>query len=65
MPTHNYNVVNDPQAYRNQQQAMYDDLFGKVDDIADDAGNAVHNHYHTHKTVINKIDDVRINELTD
>ena len=105
-PNHNYNVVNDPQAYRNSQQAMYGGLMGKgeqvpmhnynlitepaeglqttldkkfrigdeviwkeiykdADDVADDAGKVVHNHYHNHKTVINKIDDVRINELTD
>ena len=39
--------------------------FGAADDVVDDAGKVVHNHYHNHKTVINKIDDLRINELTD
>ena len=33
IPMHNYNVINDPQAYRDQQQKIYNELLGKGEQV--------------------------------
>ena len=74
VPMHNYNLITEPaeglqttldKKFRIGDEVNWKEIYKDADDVADDAGKVVHNHYHTHKTVINKIDDVRINELTD